>query len=248
VSTGDGAAGAAGLLAQRAATIAHNISPAIRRGNAKECCKLEGTRWPDSRAFRMIASCHMADRRLSFATACAFVCAALGLWVSLGAITLTSTNTQRARFGILPPAGWLAAFLGVALCIFLIARPQPRRVSALWLATFAVLPWLPARMPLSAFIWAGPARFWLWIAIAATPSSRARRLRSPSPRDDNAREAVACATHWLRWRSQRRVDCFPRLPAGDEPHYWLSRRASEDRSQIENNHHRAITTPTSPRI
>lgn len=184
----------------------------------------------------------MAERRLSFATACAFVCAALGLWVSLGAITLTGSNTQRARFGILPPLGWLAAFIGLALCIFLIARPQPRRVAALWLATFAVLPWLPARMPLSAFIWAGPARFWLWIAIAATlvvtgarrlPPARLRRVMT------TPREAIACATVLaaMAFATGAWV-VLPRLPAGDEPHYLVIAQSlvKDHDLQIENNH------------
>jgi hypothetical protein len=195
----------------------------------------------------------MADRRLSLAAASAFLCAALGLWVSLGAITLTGAHTQRARFGILPPLSWLAALLGVAFLCLLIARPQPRRVAVLWLSALVLLPWLPGRMPLSVFIWAGPARFWLWIAIAATLLvSSARRLSSARLRHalTAPRQAVACATGLAAvvfaigaWA------VFPRLPTGDEPHYLIITQSlvQDHDLQIENNHrqgdYRAYFTP-----
>jgi hypothetical protein len=184
----------------------------------------------------------MAARRPSMATACALVCTALGLWVSFGAITLTGAHTQRARFGILPPPGWLAAFLGAAFLCLVVVRPRPRSVPILWLSGFALLPWLPGRMPLGVFIWAGPARFWLWVAIASTlaatavrqlPSARILRMMTTPPL------AVACATALSAavfaagaWAVS------PRLPAGDEPHYLVMAQSlvKDHDLQIENNH------------
>ena len=234
--------GLIGLLPHCVATIAHKISPqadAETRGSGTTCKEFG---WPGPRAIHMIASCHMADRRLSLAAAGAIVCAALGLWVSLGAITLTGTHTQRARFGILPPFGWLAAILGVGISVILIARPQARRVSVLWLSVLVVLPWLPGRIPLWALIWAGPTRFWLLIAIAATAAATAAR-RLPSARlrrvMTTPRQAVACATAvaavvfaagaWI---------VSPRLPAGDEPHYLIISQSlvNDHDLQIANNH------------
>ena len=233
--------GAAGLLVHRAAASAHRMNPASRRGSTKEWCCKELVTQPMGNPHDSILP--HGRQTAVFAAAGAFVCAALGLWVSLGAITLTGPHTQRARFGILPPLGWLAAFLGIALfCI--IARPQPRRVAVLWLSAILLLPWLPGRTPLNAFIWAGPARFWLWSAIAATiAAAAARRLTSARLRCvmTTPTRAVVCAAALAgivfaagAWA------VAPRLPAGDEPHYLVIAQSlvKDHDLQIENNHER----------
>ena len=69
-------------------------------------------------------------------------------------------------------------------------------------------------------IWAGPARFWLWIAIAATLSLRsATTVVSPSAAlMDDARAGSECATAWMRWSvpAHGRVS----VSGGDEPQSW----------------------------
>src|SRR5258708_5713570 len=99
----------------------------------------------------MIASRHMAARR-SFASAAAMTCAALALWVSRGVITFTNADGG-TRVGLLPPLLWLAVVVAASLAALLIFKPSARRVAPLWLSAILLLPWLPFRMPASAFLW-----------------------------------------------------------------------------------------------
>src|SRR3990172_8738120 len=115
----------------------------------------------------MIASRAMVARRRSLAATGALVCAALALWVSLGALTFLETDGRGAYAGVLPPLVWLGALLIAACTVAVVVRPSAAHVAPLWLSAVLLLPWLPVRFPMSVFIWAGALTRWLWAAIAA---------------------------------------------------------------------------------
>jgi hypothetical protein len=162
-------------------------------------------------------------------TIAALVCAAVAAWLSGGALTLLP-GPGAARAGVLPPLSWLAISLGAAVLIaWRLPAKLLRNSWVLLLSALIVLPWLPIRVPPAFLIWAGPAKVWVWTlivsAIVVALAAPALAKRAPSalasvvrdPRRAPWLAAVLAASLYIAgaWL------VFPRLPAGDEPHYLV---------------------------
>ena len=188
----------------------------------------------------------MLTRRPSLAAAGALACAALALWVSLGALTFVGADNDAAPVsyvGVLPPLVWLALFLLAAALVAIFVRPSTRTVAPLWLSAVVILPWLPFRLPLSVFVWTGNLLIWLWTAIAVAsvairlkpdPTRRANFTRhaNPTRRALLAGVLSAIAFGLGTW------SVAPQHPDGDEPHYLtITQSILQDHDlKIENNH------------
>ena len=173
----------------------------------------------------------------------AAACAAVALWVSLGALGFVDADNHAAYLGILPPPYWLAVLLIAAGICVTTFRPSARSVAPLWWSVVALLPWLPFSKPLSVFIWTGHLLLWMWVAIAVALLAPAlsRVVRSESlaamtpQRSALAAGLAAAALYGLGTWS-----VAPVHPDGDEPHYLIvAQSLLLDRDlQIENNHTR----------
>src|SRR6185436_16825522 len=105
----------------------------------------------------------MTVKRLSLPSLSAIFCGSLTLYVSCGTLGVTTAGAGGSRVGILPSPWWLLATL--AIVGFGAVAAGARRAMLLWLSAIVVLAWLPLPMPPAAFMWAGPLRWWIWIAI-----------------------------------------------------------------------------------
>jgi len=165
------------------------------------------------------------------------VAAALGtgcaLWVSGGALTIAGAS----RVGVLPSLTFFTISLVIGATVIFLSG----RWTIFLLSLLAVLPWLPARVPLATFALIGALRLWLWIGITAVLGALILRRSTPAlsrilgdpRRAPRVAAAIAvCAYLAGAWMA------FPRLPAGDEPHYLvITQSLLEDHDlRIENNH------------
>src|SRR3954465_10405953 len=91
-------------------------------------------------------------------TLSAVIVAAIGLWVSSGAIAFTGADAHGTRVGLLPSGWWLLAALALCAVVAAAFRAIGQPATALWLAGLLIIPWLPIPLPAAAFIWAGPVR------------------------------------------------------------------------------------------
>jgi hypothetical protein len=184
----------------------------------------------------------MAPRRLSFVAVAAVLGAAVALWLSAGTLTLANAGPGAPRIGLLPSPGWLALAIVAGLVPALAIRPAADRAGVLALSFLILLPWIPLPLPPAAFAWTGPLRWWVWLAIAAALTVPLARRAAPSrlrqiatdPRRAPwiAAAVAACAYLVGAWQ------VFPRLPAGDEPHYLVITQSllNDHDLKIENNH------------
>ena len=119
------------------------------------------------------------------------------------------------------------------------------RFALLSLPVVLVAPWIPVAVPSAFYIWTGPLRGWLWAVVVAglaapvvaPPGARLAGSHRARP----AARAVAGGRHGGdRVPDRRRIQIFPRLPTGDEPHYLvIAQSVLADRDlKIENNHRR----------
>src|SRR5262249_11762649 len=145
------------------------------------------------------------------------------LWISAGALTVVTAGSTSPRIGVLPSVGWLALALVAALVIGLIARPAGRAGAILCLSALLLMPWVPLPVPRAALIGPGLLRMWLWAVLAAAlagPRLAAwvggwRVVRDPRRAPWLAASVTAALSLVAAWQ------VFPRLPAGDEPHYLI---------------------------
>ena len=169
--------------------------------------------------------------------------AAVGAWLSVGALAVTGDVTTSERVGLLPPLWGLALLLVVALGAMIVWRVQSTRVLPLFLSLLLWLPWLPGPIPVSFLLWTGPVVVLVWTAIliclaagggAGASIAKNRWLRDPqrAPLTACALALVLCAVGF--WYVS------PRLPGGDEPHYLIITESLlyDGDLQIENNHTR----------
>jgi len=184
----------------------------------------------------------MTARRLSPSTLSAFLCSSVGLWISCGTLAAAAMAAGSPRIGVLPSFWWLGAAAAGAIVFALIVRPAPRRVAVLWLSALLLLPWLPRPAAPAMLVFTGHLREFVWLAIAvglAAPfASRAAggwRLVTDPRRAAWAASAVAALVYLGAASS-----LWPRLPAGDEPHYLVIAQSllRDHDLQIENNHTR----------
>ena len=172
------------------------------------------------------------------------MCAALAVWVSFGVTTFANDEARGTRIGLLPSLAWLIAFLGVSLILWAVLKPEPRRVAPLWLSAILLVPWLPLRLPDSAFLWTGALRWWVWTAIITalavpTVGRWLRRRRREWITTPHRAMIVAFSVAVLAYTAGAWA-VAPRLPAGDEPHYLVITQSilTDHDLQIENNHQR----------
>ena len=170
-------------------------------------------------------------------------CAAVAAWLTSGSLALTTAEGRPVRLGILPSPLWLVGWCAVAVAVALLLRNRRWRLApVLAVSALLFLPWLPTRLPLALYVWAGPARTWLWatIALALGAASRwnrlpeAARAASRDPRRAPWMAAALAATAYLVGAWQ----VLPHLPAGDEPHYLVITQSllADGDLKIENNH------------
>src|SRR5438067_1728561 len=184
----------------------------------------------------------MAPRRLSLVAVAAGLGAAIAFWLSAGTLTVANGGPGAPRIALLPAPAWLALLAAAGLVLVLVIRPAATRVGVLALSFFILLPWIPLPLPYAVFVWTGPLRFWLWLAIAAAltvplvrriaPPTFARFATDPRRAPWLAATVAACAYLAAAWQ------VFPRLPAGDEPHYLVITQSllKDHDLEIENNH------------
>jgi hypothetical protein len=159
-------------------------------------------------------------------TIAALVCAAIAAWLSGGSLTLLPTAPGTPRAGIFPSILWLAVALAVALAIGWRTPPKFIKKSFIFLASVLVaLPWLPVRVPPAFLIWAGPAKLWVWallvVSLAVPPLAKRAPLVLSGLVADPRRAPWLAGILALGLYSAGAWLVFPRLPAGDEPHYLV---------------------------
>jgi hypothetical protein len=184
----------------------------------------------------------MTARRLSPSTLSAFLCSSVGLWVSCGTLAVAAMAAGAPRIGVLPSFWWLGAAAAGAVTLALVVRPAPRRVAVLWLSALLLLPWLPRPAAPAMLVFTGHLREFVWLAIAvglAAPFA-ARAARGWHFVTDPRRAAWAAAAAAALVYIGAASFLWPRLPAGDEPHYLVIAQSllRDHDLQIENNHTR----------
>src|SRR5262245_1417084 len=197
----------------------------------------------------------MTARRLSPSTLSAFLCSSVGLWISCGVLAVAAMAAGAPRIGVLPSFWWLGAAAAGAVALALVVRPAPRRVAVLWLSALLFLPWLPRPAAPAQLVFTGHLREFVWLAIAvglAAPFA-SRAVRGWRFVTDPRRAAWAAAAVAALVYLSAASSLWPRLPAGDEPHYLVIAQSllRDHDLQIENNHtrgdyHEFFALPLSP--
>ena len=150
---------------------------------------------------------------------------------------------RRARIGVLPSFWWLVAAAAGAVALALVLRPAPRRGGGV-VAVGAPPPALAAIGPPCRRRWFSRDTF-ASSCGSPLPSASPRRLpfarfadgaSSPIRRRAASAAAAVAALVYLGAASS----LWPRLPAGDEPHYLVIAQSllRDHDLQIENNHTR----------
>ncbi len=177
---------------------------------------------------------------------------AAALWISAGALALTSAESGGRRIGIVPSPWWLLTALAVAFVAAYTVRRQRGRAIVVWLSALALLPWLPFDVPPAVLVWAGGLRSWVWIAVAvalAAPiaagmfhSKRLRAFTDPRHAPRIAASVAALVYLLIAWR------IAPQIPGGDEPHYLVIAQSllRDGDLKIENNHQRGDSYESFP--
>ena len=190
----------------------------------------------------MVAWAQMTVKRLSLPSLSAILCGGFTLYISFGTLGVTTADAGGSRVGVLPSPWWLLATTAIVALAAVAAGS--RRAALLWLSAIVVLGWLPLPVPLAAFLWAGPLRWWVWTAIAVAAAAPAVRRLAASrpfaaladPRRAPIIAAVLAASVYLvaAWQ------IAPQLPGGDEPHYLIITQSllKDGDLRIENNHAR----------
>ena len=171
------------------------------------------------------------------------IAAAVGAWLSVGALAITGDVGTAERVGLLPPLWSLALFLVVALGVMAVWRAQPTRILPVFLSLLLWLPWLPGPIPVSFLLWTGPVVPLVWTAIlvclVAGGGAGAWIAKSRWLRDPQRAPLTACVLALVLsavgfWHVSLRV------PGGDEPHYLMITESLlyDGDLQIENNHTR----------
>jgi hypothetical protein len=187
----------------------------------------------------------MQPARLTPVSALAAACAGAAAWCSLGTVALSEAGARAVRVGLTPPVWWLPAFVALAVAAAWALRLAPDRAKPLFFSAVLVLPWLPARLPAAALLWAGPLTWLVWAAVAAAmrpaPSAPAgarsglrRVFTSPARAPWVAFACAAMVYGAAAWR------LAPLVPGGDEPHYLVIAQSlwRDGDLRIENNHQR----------
>jgi hypothetical protein len=188
----------------------------------------------------------MTAKRLSIPETISWLVAAIALWVSSGALTALSSETAAPRLAIAPSLVWLAVLLAGAGALAAPPGLRRRETRILFLSAVVLLPWLPFRVPMAFLVWTGPLRGWLWLVVAVSiavcwlhrvGASGGIRFQSVTdPRRAPWIAGLVAAATYLAGASM----VFPRLPAGDEPHYLVITQSllRDHDLKIENNHRR----------
>lgn len=167
--------------------------------------------------------------------------AAIAAWLSAG--TLAFATDDGPRIALLPLSVLtLTIVAGVALAVFLLVRAS-RRWTPILLLVLLLLPWLPIPVPSAFFMWAGPLRLVVWLAVVwllggdllrrSVVAGRLIEVASSRPR-------LAAATLSLAIAGAAAIVSAPSVPGGDEPHYLVITQSLllDGDLQIENNHRR----------
>ena len=171
-------------------------------------------------------------------------CSIVSAWLTGGALTLASFQPDAPRIGILPSPIWLAAWTLVALMARAATRSKPDRVTLLALPIVLWAPWIPLTIPPAFYIWTGPLRTWLWIAVAvaivAPPIVRRAPPRISRIAQDPRRAPWLAAALAAIAYAITAYQISPQIPTGDEPHYLvIAQSVLRDHDlKIENNHRR----------
>ena len=184
----------------------------------------------------------MAVRRLSPLQLAFIWLAALGAWVSAGALSVASAQASAPRIGLLPSVLWLLA--AVVIATILASAIRAECTALLAIAGVLLLPWLPIHAPAALYIWAGHLRAWMWMLIATAVAAAYVRAHAPrvlasvvrDPRRAPKVAAIAASLLFLTGAYQ----VFPQLPAGDEPHYLVIAESllTDHDLKVENNYRR----------
>ena len=169
------------------------------------------------------------------------VVAAIGLWLSFGAVAPADAHAPRH---LVVPSAWLLAGLlaGAILLAAIVRRRIPGSAfHPLYLAGLLWLPWLPIPMPAAFYLWQGPLTWVLWsviaVALGAPWLAAAGGWIGRRAPKSQCRLAFAIALGVYVAAAWRMA---PVLPGGDEPHYLIIAQSllSDRDLRIENNHQR----------
>ena len=172
--------------------------------------------------------------------ALASVCAGVSAWCSLGTIGFVAGADTTARIGLLPPWWWLPLIVFACFALVRAARLTGSQLSPLFGSAILLLPWLPVRLPPSAYLWTGPLTGLIWICVvAAVVQARWPRVQGRWFTDASRAPVVAAAIALLLYGASA-VRLAPLLPDGDSPHYLVLAQSliTDGDIQIENNHRR----------
>src|SRR5438132_5758065 len=156
----------------------------------------------------------MTSRQPSRHALAVLLCAGAALWVSAGAVAITSAQPGTLRVAVLPSLKWLAVLLAAAAMAALIWRPPLGRAGILVCSLVILLPWIPLPIPDAFLTWAGPLRLWVWVGLAvalAVPSIRsgalAAAVRARDPRRAPQLAALIAGAVYLfaAWQLSPRV-------------------------------------------
>ena len=160
----------------------------------------------------------------------------LGAWCASGAVA--PGDGASSRLVVLPPAGWLAVTVAVALLSTRLCRIGRAQAAPLWLPAVSLIPLLPVPLPAAMLLWIGPlgqllAATALAVSIGIALRGRLDRRRLV-PRGVGLVAIAAVVYLTAAWAIS------PRLPGGDEPHYLVITQSllNDGDLRIEDNHQR----------
>lgn len=189
----------------------------------------------------MVRCARMAAKRLSPLRLSLILIAALAAWASGGTLSVASAQPHASGIGVLPPAVWLVFAVAFITLLVWQRRLWPgARILAL--SALLLLPWLPLPVPAAAYVWAGHLTAWVWVLVAAALAApvvwrRVPRSIASAARDPRRATWLAAGIATLAYCAGAH-QVFPRLPAGDEPHYMVIAQSllNDHDLRIENNH------------
>lgn len=179
----------------------------------------------------------------SLATPLVASCVALGLWVSLGTLAVTSAEPGAPRVGLLPPWWVLVLLAAGAAALIVTLRRRGFPIAPLLTGCLVLMPWLPGPVPPAFLIWTGPVVWLVWVVaglgVLLGRGWRVRRTAADAIADPRRAPAIAALVGLVLFSGAAWL-AAPSVPGGDEPHYLIITQSvlHDFDLKIEDNHAR----------
>ena len=167
--------------------------------------------------------------------------AAIAAWLCTGTLALATEDGPRIALLPLSPVT-LTIVIVLALAAFLLVRASGHWAPTL-LLVLVLLPWLPVPLPAAVYMWAGPLRIGVWMAVFALLAVRLIRGSGIAKRGvayATRRPRLTAGILSLAIAGTAATVAAPSVPGGDEPHYLVITQSLllDGDLKIENNHRR----------